>query len=83
MVSNVTMETKVRTLPYLNNLNNTVLLYNVSKVGELVISRTCFRSFLRPQSVHKRKRKPCLKVLYTIPQTVCRMLIKFTVKILY
>jgi hypothetical protein len=36
------METKVRSLP-LNNATDTLLLNNVRKVGELVLSRTsCF-----------------------------------------
>jgi hypothetical protein len=42
MICDVTMETKVRSLP-LNNATDTLLLNNVRKVGELVLSRTsCF-----------------------------------------
>jgi hypothetical protein len=44
MVSNVTMETTVFSLMYLNSANVTVLLNNVRKVGRLVISGTsCYK----------------------------------------
>jgi hypothetical protein len=39
MVGNVIMETKARTSPQLNNVTDTLLFYNVRKVGELVLSR--------------------------------------------
>jgi hypothetical protein len=40
MLTTVAMETKVRRLPQLKNATDTVLLNNVRKVDELVISRT-------------------------------------------
>jgi hypothetical protein len=40
MVSNVAIETKVRSLLYLNNVKDRIYLTNVGKVGELVLSRT-------------------------------------------
>jgi hypothetical protein len=45
MVGNATMEAKVRSLPYLNIANDTVLLNNVRKGGEIVLFRT-FCSFI-------------------------------------
>jgi hypothetical protein len=44
MVGNVSMESKVHSLPQLNNASDTVLLNNVRKVGELVLSTTsCYK----------------------------------------
>jgi hypothetical protein len=42
VVSNVTMEIKVGSLPYLNNTNDTILLNEVREIGVLVL----FQNFL-------------------------------------
>jgi hypothetical protein len=61
MVSNATMETKICSLPYLRDAKDTVMLNNVRKVGELVLSRTsclyteiCTYRTLWPSGLHSR-----------------------------